>query len=201
MRIRVLLWLPLMLLISPQPVVARTYPAKPIRFIVPFPAGSTTDARARIVGEEPRKGLGQPIVIENKPGADGIIAAQAAAQSPPDGYTAFIATSSTHAANLTLFKELPEDARKDFLPVAGLIRIARIMCVRADFPANDVKAFVEAARRAQKPLSFGGALLKARLLDMGAVPMPMSSEQLGELVASQIPCWGKVLELAGIERK
>src|SRR5215218_5652034 len=96
---------------------AQPYPAKPIRFILPFPTGSATDQIARIVGRDMSDTLGQPVVVENKPGAGGAIAAEFVAKSPPDGYTLFIGSNTQLAANPSLFKTLSYNPVSDFAPV------------------------------------------------------------------------------------
>jgi hypothetical protein len=86
----------------PLTAAAQPYPARPIKVVLPFPAGSATDGSVRLITEELRKKLGQPIIIENQAGADGQLAAQAVKRAAPDGYTLFLSTNSTHAANLSL---------------------------------------------------------------------------------------------------
>ena len=184
-------WLPLA-------AVAQAYPDRPIKMILPFPAGSATDGTARYIAEELRKSLGQPVIIENQAGADGNIAAQAAKRAAPDGYTLFMSTNSAHAVNKTLYTNLPYDPEKDFEPVAGLIRIPLTVLVRKDFPADDLAAFVKLAgqRAATKPLSFGsgntssrvaGELLKASAkIDMIHVPYRGTPQALTDLVGGQI---------------
>ena len=130
----------------PFTAAAQPYPARPIKVVLPFPAGSATDGSARLVVEELRKKLGQPVIIENQAGADGQFAAQAVKRAAPDGYTLFLSTNSTHAANLSLYNTLPYDPEKDFVPIAGMIRIPMIMVVGKDFPADDVATFVKVAR-------------------------------------------------------
>ena len=130
----------------PLTAAAQPYPARPIKMVLPFPAGSATDGPARLVAEELRKKLGQPIIIENLTGADGQLAAQAVKRAAPDGYTIFLSTNSTHAANLSLYNTLQYDPEKDFVPIAGMIRIPMIMMVGKDFPADDVATFVKVAR-------------------------------------------------------
>ncbi|MGE4337301.1 MAG: Bug family tripartite tricarboxylate transporter substrate binding protein [Pigmentiphaga sp.] len=130
----------------PLTVAAQSYPDRSIRVIVPFPPGSSADASARLMGEELGKRLGQSLIIENAPGADGIIAAQAAARSKADGYTIFLSTNSTHAANVSLHSNLSFDPEKDFLPIAGYVDVPMVLLVRSDFPAQYVKEFVEVAR-------------------------------------------------------
>lgn len=136
---------------------APAWPDRPIKFILPFPAGSATDGVARFIAEELRKSLGQTIVIDNQAGADGIVAAQAVKRAAPDGYTYFMSTNSAHGTNKALYSNLPYDPEKDFEPVAGLISIPLTVLVRKDFPADDIQSFMKAGaqRPAGKGLSFG----------------------------------------------
>ena len=99
---------------------AQTYPDKPIHFIVPFAAGSATDQLARAIGSGVTEQTKQPVVVENKPGANGFIAAEFVKKAAPDGYTVLITTNTTHAANEHLFKKMPYDPVKDFTPVTAL---------------------------------------------------------------------------------
>ncbi|KOF54589.1 MULTISPECIES: tripartite tricarboxylate transporter substrate binding protein [unclassified Achromobacter] len=159
---------------------AAAYPDRPIRVLVPFPAGSATDQLARLVSGEMQKILGQPMVVENRPGAQGIIAVGALTESPRDGYTLMISANTAIAANVSLFKKLPYDPRKDFTPVAGLGSNLLVLMVRSDFPASDARAFIEYVKRHPGKLSagFGSsssqvslAMLKSKAgLDVLAVP-------------------------------
>src|SRR5262245_39583418 len=117
---RFLAWLGIAVLAVALPARAQDYPAKPIRFIVPFGAGTATDTVARVIGGEIGKLTGQAVVIENKPGADGQIGAQAAATAPADGYTVFITAQTTQSMNQHIFKSLLYDPVKSFMPVCGL---------------------------------------------------------------------------------
>src|SRR5687768_11103360 len=101
-------------------VFAQGYPSKPVKLVVPFPAGSATDQIARVLGQELQTALGQPFVVDNKPGAQGTIAAEGVAKSPPDGYTLMVSTNTPQAAAPALFKQLRYDPVKDFAPVARL---------------------------------------------------------------------------------
>ena len=130
----------------PLPAAAQPYPNRVIKMILPFPAGSATDGASRFIAAELQKNLGQPVVVENQPGADGIIAAQNAKRAAPDGYTLFVSTNSAHGANPAIYTNLPYDPEKDFEPVAGLIRIPQLMAVKKDFPADDVAGFVKIAK-------------------------------------------------------
>ncbi|MFN0163193.1 MAG: Bug family tripartite tricarboxylate transporter substrate binding protein, partial [Burkholderiales bacterium] len=96
---------------------ADAYPNRQVRFIVSFPAGSATDQVARLIAAQLTKATGQTIVIDNRGGASGMIACEAVAKAPPDGYTVLVTTGTTHAANPSLFKKLPYDPVKDFVPV------------------------------------------------------------------------------------
>jgi tripartite-type tricarboxylate transporter receptor subunit TctC len=142
----------------PLTAAAQAYPSKPVKIIVPFAAGSSADASARLVGTELAKKLGQPFIVEPIPGADGIIGAEAAKRAAPDGYTIFLSTNSTHAANLSLYNTLSYDPQKDFTPIAGFVSVPMILLVKADFPAQDVAGFLKIAQQraaAEKPLNYG----------------------------------------------
>jgi len=122
--------------------IAQTYPNKPVKLIVPFPAGSATDQVARLTGQQLQEGLGQPFVVENKPGAQGAIAAAEVAKAAPDGYTLLVTTNTTQAANVSLFKKLAYDPVKDFAPVARLGMTSFVLMVKSEFPARTLKEFI-----------------------------------------------------------
>lgn len=136
---------------------AQDYPARPIRLVVPFPAGSAPDHIARIVGEHMQKTLGQNIVIDNRPGAQGLIGATEAVRGSPDGYTLFGGSNTTMAANPSLFKKLPYDPVNDFTPVTRFITSALMLVVRPDFPAKTVHELVAHAKARPGQLSAGYA--------------------------------------------
>ena len=108
-----------------SPVAAQEFPSKPIRVIAPFGPGTATDTVARVIVNELGKLTGQSVVVENKPGAEGQIGAQAAAQAAPDGYTLFITTQTTQAMNQHIYKSLMYDPLKSFTPVCGLTSARR----------------------------------------------------------------------------
>ncbi|MES2187573.1 MAG: tripartite tricarboxylate transporter substrate binding protein [Pseudomonadota bacterium] len=135
---------------------AQGFPSKPIRLIVPFPAGSAPDAIARAVGQHMQGTLGQPIIIDNKPGANGMIAAQETMRSAPDGYTIFGGNNTTLAAIGGLYKKPGYDP-KDFAPIGLLVRSSLMLVVRPDYPANNMKEFLARARSAANPLTVGYA--------------------------------------------
>ncbi len=137
--------------------VAQDYPVRPIRMIVPFPAGSAPDSIARIVTLHMQQTLGQNIVIDNRPGAQSVIGAVEATRSMPDGYTLLAGSNTAMAANVSLFKKLPYDPVKDFDAVARFITSALMLVVRADFPARNLSEFVTHAKARPGQLSAGYA--------------------------------------------
>ena len=137
--------------------VAQDYPVRPIRMIVPFPAGSAPDSIARIVTLHMQQTLGQNIVIDNRPGAQSVIGAVEATRSMPDGYTLLAGSNTAMAANVSLFQKLPYDPVKDFDAVARFITSALMLVVRADFPARNLSEFVTHAKARPGQLSAGYA--------------------------------------------
>lgn len=137
------------------PVAAQEYPAKPIRIVVPFGPGTATDIVARTVGAELANKTGQPVVIENKAGAEGQIGAQAAAMAAPDGYTLFITTQTTQAMNAHIYKSPPYDPVKSFAPISGLSLGAQVVMVRNELPVKTIDELIALARAQPGKLSFG----------------------------------------------
>ena len=154
--------------------LAQPYPSKPVKLVVPFPAGSATDQIARVIGQELQAALGHPFVVDNKPGAQGTIAAESVAKSAPDGYTLMVTTNTPQAAAPALFKQLRYDPLKDFQPVARLGTISFMLMVSADFPATNLKEFIAHAKANPGKLSggFGSAgsqVSQALLRSMGKI--------------------------------
>jgi tripartite-type tricarboxylate transporter receptor subunit TctC len=154
--------------------VAQTYPARPVKLVVPFPAGSATDQIARVMGQQLQEALGQPFVVENKPGAQGSIAATEVARAAPDGYTIMVTTNTPQAANVSLFKKLNYDPVKDFAPIARLGTISFMIMVRPDFPAKNFKEFLAHAKANPGKLSAGygsagSQVSQAMLRSMGGI--------------------------------
>lgn len=150
-----ILALALLLICCASSTLAQTYPAKPIRLIVPYPPGGGTDFFARLVGAKMSENIGQPIVVENRPGAATIIGAEAAAKAPADGYTALLADSTTLAINPSLYRKLPYDPQKDLAPITLTARFAMLLVVN---PALDrsktVKEFIDQAKAAPGKINF-----------------------------------------------
>src|SRR5260221_492287 len=130
-------------------------PAKPVKFVVPFAAGSATDIAARMIAEELRAGMGQSFVVENKPGGSGQIAAETVAKSPADGYTLLFTTNTTHSANPFLFKTLRYDPIKDFAPVARIMYIPVVLVVDPKLPIHSLADLIAQAKAQPGKLSFG----------------------------------------------
>jgi tripartite-type tricarboxylate transporter receptor subunit TctC len=142
---------------------AQAYPAKNITFVVPFAAGSATDQLARALGQDVSAAAKQPVIVENKPGANGFLAAQAVAKAAPDGYTVFITTNTTQAANQHLFKSLPYDPVKDYAPVTALARGGQIMVVSPKVQASSVGEFIKLAKGQPGKITFGSGSSSSRV--------------------------------------
>ena len=134
---------------------AQAYPDKPVRLIVPFPAGSATDSAARVIGQQLQGALGQTFVVDNKPGAGGNIGAGEVVRAAPDGYTLLFASNSALASNVALLKTMPYDPLKDLSPVAGVGQTVLVLMVKPDFPAKDIKGFVAHAKSQPGKLAAG----------------------------------------------
>jgi tripartite-type tricarboxylate transporter receptor subunit TctC len=147
----------------PSAALAQDYPAKPLAFLVPFAAGSATDTLARSLGQGVSAEARQSVVVDNRPGANGFLAAQAVARAAPDGYTVLIATNTTHAANEHLFRKVPYDAVRDFTPVTALARGGQVMIVHPRVPARSVKEFIALAKRQPGKLTFGSGSSSSRV--------------------------------------
>jgi tripartite-type tricarboxylate transporter receptor subunit TctC len=132
----------------------QSYPNAPIRFVVPFTAGSSTDLIARAVGSSITQETGRAVVVENRPGANGFIGATTVARAPADGYTVFITTNTTHAANQSLFKQLPYDPVKDFTPLSGLAKGSLVMVANPALAAKDIAGVIAAAKADPTKLSY-----------------------------------------------
>ena len=142
---------------SPALAQAQWSPDRPIRVIVPFAPGGSTDITARLVAEAISARLGQPVVIENRPGAAGNIGSEAVARAAPDGYTLVMATSSTHATNAALYRNMPFDAQRDFAPISQTTFIPNLLVVHPDVPARDFAGLVAEAKAKPGVLNFGNA--------------------------------------------
>jgi tripartite-type tricarboxylate transporter receptor subunit TctC len=136
---------------------AQTYPNRPLTMIIPFAAGGPTDVLGRLVGQRMGEVLGQQVIIENVGGAGGMTGVLRVAQAAADGYTFSLGTVGTHAQNQTLYKRPLYNASSDFTPVALIAEIPTVLIVRKDLPVNNLKEFVDYAKKNQDKLSFGSA--------------------------------------------
>jgi tripartite-type tricarboxylate transporter receptor subunit TctC len=174
------------------------YPSKPIHLLVPFPPGGAVDIVARTLGDELAKSLGQSIIIENRPGAGGTLAAQAAAKSPPDGYT-LVVVASGHAIVPFLFPKLQYDVFNDFTPISLLGNSPNLILVKADSPVKTLADLIALARQKPGQLTYGhagngtsphlaGELLKVTAkINITAVPYKGGAPALNDLMGGHIP--------------
>ena len=178
---------------------AQSYPAKPIRLIVPYPAGGATDFFARLVFPKVGDALGQPVVVENRPGAGTAIGASEVARSVPDGYTILLGDAGTYAFNPTLYKKLSYDPAKDFAPISLTGRFALILAVNQSvLNVSSVDAFVQAAKQAPGKLDYGAPgpgspihlameLFKQRAgITMTPIPYKGGADALSDLIGGRI---------------
>jgi tripartite-type tricarboxylate transporter receptor subunit TctC len=140
---------------APAVVAAQAYPVKPVRIVVPYTAGGPADVLVRGLGQKLTEKWGQQVVVDNKPGANEIVAAEAVAKSAPDGYTFLLASDAVYTLNQYLYSKLPYDPVKDFTPVARLVTANLMLVTRPDFPANSVKEFIDYAKKNPGKLSYG----------------------------------------------
>ncbi|MGZ5034245.1 MAG: Bug family tripartite tricarboxylate transporter substrate binding protein [Usitatibacter sp.] len=138
-------------------VSAQSYPTKPIKLIVPFPPAGSTDISARAVAGKLGERLGQPVVIENKPGAGGNIGTDVVAKAPPDGYTLIVGTVGTHAINAGLYSNMPYDNIKDFAPVILLSTTPNVLVMPTSFPAKSVQDVISMAKAKPGELTFASS--------------------------------------------
>jgi len=137
--------------------VVQDYPAKPIRLLVPFAPGGSSDIQARIIGQKLTEAWGQPVIIDNRAGAGGIVAAQLGAHSMPDGYTLFMGHIGTQSANPALYRNLPYDPERDFAPVIMTIRQPLILVVPPEFKVSSVPELIALARSQPAALNYASA--------------------------------------------
>ncbi len=130
------------------------YPSRPVRIVVTIPPGGAPDLTARIVGEKIAAGLGQPVVIENRPGSNGNIAAELVAKSPPDGYMLLLGADSLMTINPHVYSRMPIDMQRDLVPVASLVSNMFVLSVNPSLPVTTFQEFVEYARKANPPLHY-----------------------------------------------
>ncbi|MFM9970129.1 MAG: Bug family tripartite tricarboxylate transporter substrate binding protein [Burkholderiales bacterium] len=136
---------------------AQTWPAKPVRMIVPFPPGATLDTMTRLVSQKVTESTGQPVVVENRAGANGMIGSEFVSKSAPDGYTILATTTSTHISAPYLVKKLPYDPRKDVTPITAAVDAVTVLAVNPAMPVNSVRELVDYLKKYPGKVSYGSA--------------------------------------------
>jgi len=180
-------------------VQAQGYPSRPIQLVIPFPPGGATDIVGRLVGKKLGERLGQPVVVENRPGAGTIIGAAFVAKAPADGYTLLISSGSTFTVNPALNPKLPYDPIKSFEPIGQVARVPLLVLAHPDVPANDLKQLIAAVQRTPDKYAYGsfgngttahftGELLwSAAGIKLQHVAYKGSAPAMNDLLAGQIP--------------
>jgi tripartite-type tricarboxylate transporter receptor subunit TctC len=182
----------------PFAAAAQTYPAKPIRLICPFPPAGAVDIASRAMAHELTRILGQPVAVENKPGAGGNLGGAEAARSAPDGYTLFMSTSGIQAINPVLYAKMPFDPNKDLVPVAPLVSLNNVLVLHPSVPAKSVKEVIALAKSQPGKLNFassgngtsihmsGAMFLQLTGVDMIHIPYKGSGPAVTDLLAGQV---------------
>lgn len=188
---------PSMLVIGPVNAQAR-YPDKPVTIVVPFAAGGPSDALARSVAQQMTKSLGQQFIVENIGGAGGTIGLNRVVKAAPNGYTVGFGTNGTHVANVALYKKLPYDPQKDFVPIGLIGSAPLVLLVRSTLPVSNMKEFVEYVRENRTKMSYGSAgtgsishagcimLLSALKQDVTHAPYRGVGPAMNDLMGGQI---------------
>ena len=176
---------------------AARYPARPVKIVVPLTAGGPTDILARIIGQSLSEKLGQPVVIDNRPGAGGNIGAESVAKSPPDGYTLFMGTSGPMSINASLYGNLAFDPQRDLVPVIGIAVAPFVVSVNPRVPASSLKELLAYARKNPGKLNYGAVsgsashlatalFLSAAGVDMTFIPYKGAAPATTDLISGQI---------------
>lgn len=183
---------------GPEPTAAQAYPNSPIRIVAPFPAGGLVDVLARAVGDELSKTLGQPVIVENKPGAGGNIGAEMVAKAEPDGYTLLMTSPGIQSINQFLYKSMPFDPEKDFTPISLVADMPMLVLVNPKTNIKTLKELVAAAKVSPNKLNFGsagvgttghlGQALLVHVADMKVthVPYKGAAPAVNDLIAGHI---------------
>ena len=186
------------LLAGSLPAWAQPYPNRPLRIVVPFPPGGGTDIGTRIVAQKLQEAWGQAVIVENKPGAAGIVGTELTAKSAPDGYTFMMGNIGTHAINVSLYKKLAYDPVRDFAPVSMVADLPLLLLVHPSVPANSVKELIALAKSQPGKLNFsssgaGGSMHVAAELfksmagvDMVHIPYKGGAPAVADLISGQV---------------
>ena len=179
-------------------VASAEYPARPIRLLVPNPPGGATDTLARVLAPKLGEALGQPVIVDNRPGSNGVVATDMAAKAAPDGHTLFLAADAQIVIGPHLYPRMPVDTLKDLAPVASLANTQMVLAVHPALPVKNFQEFVDYARRANPPLAYGSIgngsqhhlvmeMLKARAnIELLHVPFKGGGPATMALIAGEI---------------
>jgi tripartite-type tricarboxylate transporter receptor subunit TctC len=190
-------WFMLLLALVPALAAAQAYPSKPLRLVVPFPPGGPLDVMGRGIAQKLQETWGQPVIVENRPGAGGGIGAEVVAKSQGDGYTLLMGAVSTHAINPSLYPRIGYDPKKDFAAVALVAQVPNILVVHPSLPVQSVRELIAYARARPGALSFGsgstgstghlaGELFKTMAgIDMVHIPYKGGAPAMQDLLAGQ----------------
>jgi tripartite-type tricarboxylate transporter receptor subunit TctC len=174
------------------------YPSRPIRLLVPNPPGGATDTLARLVAPKLGEALGQPVIVENRPGSNGNLASELAAKAPPDGYTLYLAADAQIVIGPHLYARMPVDPLKDLAPVATLVSTQMMLVMRPDLPAANLQEFIALAKKTTPPLPYASIgngsqhhlvmeMLKARAgIDLLHVPFKGGGPAMTALLGGQV---------------
>jgi tripartite-type tricarboxylate transporter receptor subunit TctC len=177
---------------------AQAFPTRPLRIIVPAPPGSSPDVHARKIGDTLARSLGQPVLIDNRPGANGIIAAELAAKASPDGHTLLLTNNAQMAINPAIYRKLSYQPLRDFAPVTGLVGNAPLLLVNPELPVRTVAELIEYAKARPGKLSYGSQgivsvpylameqFAQQHSLQMVHIPYKGSNEVVNELIGGRI---------------
>lgn len=187
------------LLLAATAVAQSAFPSKPITWVVGFPPGGGQDAVVRLVAAKLAENLGQSVLVENKPGASAMIAAQYVAQAAPDGHTILTVEQSLMIFNKLMYSKVPYDAERDFTPITNLINAPLVLAVHPSFEAKDLKSFIELVKKQPGKLNYGGpgrgvfhhlgmeALMDRTGLEIVSVQYKGIAPAVQDLIAGQIP--------------
>ena len=147
----------LLAVLGAAPALAQNYPNKPVRILIAQAPGSATDTISRVIGNRLQEALGQPVVIEARPGAGGVVGTEAAARSSADGYTLFMGNNSTHGSNPAVYAKLPYDAIADFAPIAFVASVPYVLVVEPSLPVNSVQELIALAKSRPGKMNYASA--------------------------------------------
>jgi tripartite-type tricarboxylate transporter receptor subunit TctC len=193
--------------------LGQAFPSKPITIIVPFPAGGVTDPVARAVGIKMSESTGQTVIVDNKPGAASIIAAELVKRAPPDGYTIFFGHFASHAVNQFIYSKLPYDPIKDFAPITPIIYTQSLLVVPLSSPAKTVRELVEFSKTkpgglnyASQGIAAGGHLLAEMLkaqtgASLNHIPYKGSGPAVQDILAGRVDLFFDALITSGVQVK